>query len=124
MYFSLINNLLGCLLLLFFHLTATAEYVTNSADVNRVDLSGIWEFQPAELKPAASELYTSKPQSLNTANWDHIKVPSNWYLEGKNIYGKAWYRKSFVLNAKKNPENVGLKEENNDYFFGSSKKSF
>lgn len=115
MYFSLIKNLLGCLLLLFFHLTAIAEHVTSGADVNRIDLSGVWEFQPAELKPAASELYTSKRQSLNAANWDHIKVPSNWYLEGKNIYGKAWYKKSFVLNAKNIGRYVRINFQGVDY---------
>ena len=115
MYFSLNKIVLGCLLGLLFQVTAIAEPVIGSADVNRVDLSGVWEFQPAELKPAAPELYTSKLQSLNTQNWDQIQVPSNWYIEGKNIYGKAWYRKSFSLNAKDTNRYIRIHFQGVDY---------
>lgn len=116
MYFNLLHKtLLGCLLFLFFHLTAIAEPVIGITNVNHVDLSGVWEFQPAELKPAAPELYTSKLQSPSTENWDHIHVPSNWYLEGKSIYGKAWYRKGFTLNAKDTSRFIRIHFQGIDY---------
>jgi beta-mannosidase len=115
MYFNLNKNFLGFLLLLSFHVTTTAEPIITNTSVNRVDLTGVWEFQPAELKPAAPELYTSKLQSSSTKNWDHIQVPSNWYLEGKNIYGKAWYRKSFTLNKKDASRYIRIHFQGVDY---------
>jgi beta-mannosidase len=64
----------------------------------RMDLSGSWEFQTAELRPVAPEAYLPSSNISNVGAWQAINVPNNWYLEGQNIHGKAWYRKSFAIN--------------------------
>lgn len=92
---SLSSIIFWCIALFVLQLPTTAHAKTTTS---RIDLSGDWLFQSAELKPSAPELYTTSSQ--RNANWENIQVPSNWYLAGKKHYGKAWYKKSFQLNAK------------------------
>ncbi|MEN9425466.1 MAG: hypothetical protein RL122_2849, partial [Pseudomonadota bacterium] len=57
-------------------------------------LAGQWEFLPSgsEAMPAAK------------ASWQAINVPGNWYTQGYDHHGVAWYRLKF--NANTAPETV------------------
>ncbi len=57
-------------------------------------LAGQWEFLPSgsEAMPAAK------------AAWQTINVPGNWYTQGYDHHGVAWYRLKF--NANTSPETV------------------
>jgi beta-mannosidase len=98
-----------------FHLAAFAGS-SFSDSTKRIDLSGSWEFQTAELKPAAPEAYLpNNPNISNVADWQTINVPNNWYLEGQNIHGKAWYRKNFVIKESTIGRYVRLNFQGVDY---------
>ena len=63
-----------------------------------ISLAGDWLFQPdpqagatvSSLAPAETQL----PQ-LPANRWQPIAVPSNWYLQGQDIAGVAWYQYRF-----------------------------
>jgi len=68
-------------------------------------LAGQWEFLPSgsEAMPAAK------------AVWQTINVPGNWYTQGYDHHGVAWYRLKF--NANTSPETVStLHFDGVDYF--------
>jgi len=69
-------------------------------------LSGIWQFipeasrfehrrkvsaqdQPLQLKP------TKQLPKLPQKQWQDIKVPANWWMEGQDLNGVVWYRHRF-----------------------------
>jgi beta-mannosidase len=93
----LFRLLIGFIFLLALN-TITAHSRTSDSS-SRIDLSGVWDFQVAELKPLAPEAYANSSNSSKTDTWQAINVPDNWYLQGKDIHGKAWYRKSFTLGS-------------------------
>jgi beta-mannosidase len=93
----LFRLLIGFIFLLALN-TITAHSRTLDSS-SRIDLSGVWDFQVAELKPLAPEAYANSSNSSKTDTWQAINVPDNWYLQGKDIHGKAWYRKSFTLGS-------------------------
>ncbi|WP_137719652.1 glycoside hydrolase family 2 protein [Methylobacillus flagellatus] len=57
----------------------------------RLDLGGRWQFQPVPITAAA------KPAP--GPSWTAIQVPDNWYRQGYDISGRAWYRKTFQLDT-------------------------
>jgi beta-mannosidase len=63
-----------------------------------ISLAGNWLFQP-DLQADASVLSLSPAQSqlptLPNDRWQPIAVPANWYLQGQNIAGTAWYQYRF-----------------------------
>lgn len=59
-----------------------------------IDLAGLWDFMPAQLAPAAQYL----PNAAGRG-WTSIRVPANWYKEGRELQGAAWYRRRFDLPA-------------------------
>lgn len=84
---------------------------------NFLSLNGLWNFK-------YSESIDSKPEDFykndyNTSNWDTIKVPSNWEVEGFGvpIYVNASYP---FQNGKLNPPDIP--DQNNPV--GSYKRTF
>lgn len=68
-------------------------------------LAGTWEFLPS----GSAEIPSS------SARWRHIKVPGNWYTQGYDHHGIAWYRLKFVANT--SPDTVStLNFAGVDYF--------
>ena len=59
-----------------------------------MDLAGFWDFMPAQLAPAAQYL----PEA-GGRGWTSIRVPANWYKEGRELQGAAWYRRRFDVPA-------------------------
>ncbi|MCK5830170.1 MAG: beta galactosidase jelly roll domain-containing protein [Methylococcales bacterium] len=63
-----------------------------------IPLSGDWKFKKGDLQ--AANLYE---ESVDDSQWSTIRVPANWYLEGHDINGVAWYKKHFnVPHSHKN----------------------
>lgn len=58
-----------------------------------LDLAGTWDFMPAQLAPAAQYLTDVG------GRWTPIRVPANWWKEGRDLQGAAWYRRRFDLPA-------------------------
>lgn len=75
-----------------------------------IPLSGTWKF-------LADDIYSSNQYSplIDDKLWDDIKVPANWYLEGHDISGVAWYRKHFKLNRKFEGKRVSVNFGGIDY---------
>lgn len=75
-----------------------------------IPLSGAWKFKPGDLKESVSET------SINDADgWVNIHVPANWYLEGHDISGIAWYKKTFRLPGEFSHKHIALKFSGVDY---------
>lgn len=64
--------------------------LTHCAWAGTLSLDGIWEFAPANF--ASLGAYETDNGEVD---WQPITVPNNWYLEGHDIHGKAWYRRTF-----------------------------
>ncbi len=57
-----------------------------------IPLSGLWKFKKGDLQ--AANLYDN---NVDDSQWSTIQVPANWYLEGHDIHGVAWYKKHFHI---------------------------
>ncbi len=75
-----------------------------------IPLSGTWKFKPGDLHSA--NFYTD---GTDDSSWMDIKVPANWYLEGHDISGLAWYRKHFDIPDALSGKRVSLKFGGVDY---------
>ncbi|CAM4043568.1 beta-D-galactosidase [Yersinia intermedia] len=59
-----------------------------------LDLSGQWRIRDGN--PPASAAWRD---TLDDSQWQHLKVPANWYSEGVDHQGVLWYRTRFTLPA-------------------------
>lgn len=75
-----------------------------------IPLSGTWKFKPGDLSNSAH--LTAKN---DFDRWTDIHVPSNWYLEGHDISGVAWYSKKFSLSDEYAHKHITLKFSGVDY---------
>ncbi|MDD5273336.1 MAG: glycoside hydrolase family 2 TIM barrel-domain containing protein [Methylovulum sp.] len=75
-----------------------------------IPLAGSWKFKAGDAKDV--KLYEP---ALNDSAWTDIKVPDNWYLEGQDISGVAWYRKHFELPKALKGKRVSLNFAGVDY---------
>ncbi|MFW5388144.1 hypothetical protein [Yersinia sp. 2542 StPb PI] len=57
-----------------------------------LDLSGQWRIRDGN--PPASDAWRD---TLDDSQWQHLKVPANWYSEGVDHQGVLWYRTRFTL---------------------------
>ncbi|MEM9216330.1 MAG: glycoside hydrolase family 2 TIM barrel-domain containing protein [Cyanobacteria bacterium P01_F01_bin.150] len=53
--------------------------------------------------------------NITNAIWVPIKVPSNWFLEGHDIHGVAWYRHRFSIDSALADKNIRLIFDGIDY---------
>ena len=97
--------MVGLALLAFWAQQAAAATVHQE----RVDLGGSWDFAPAAqpVDPA-----NGVPR---IADWGTITVPGNWFRQGHDINGQAWYRKRFDLKAADAGRQARLYFEGVDY---------
>ncbi|MBU0654782.1 MAG: beta galactosidase jelly roll domain-containing protein [Gammaproteobacteria bacterium] len=56
---------------------------------NTGSLAGMWEFLPSGLADMPAD----------NARWRRIQVPGNWYTQGHDHHGYAWYRLTFNANT-------------------------
>ena len=89
---------------------SSSQSISNSSP-EIISLNGEWLFQRAELTPA--NLYDT---SIPSTGWETITVPANWYLEGHDFSGAAWYRKDFRHYDTDESRVATLHFEGVDYF--------
>jgi beta-mannosidase len=75
-----------------------------------VPLSGTWKFKPGELKGSVSAISKN-----DVERWKDIHVPANWYLQGYDISGIAWYSKKFTLGTEFLGKHINLNFSGVDY---------
>ncbi len=86
-------------------------FQANTQSVRQIiPLSGTWKFKPSNLP---SDNFSAT--DIDDSDWSDIKVPANWYLEGHDISGVAWYRKRFDIPDMFNGKQVSLKFGGIDY---------
>ena len=77
-----------------------------------ISLDGIWTFLPAT---SLSANYYSEDADFSRAS--NITVPSNWFSQGFNHHGVAWYKRAFTLeNQVQESDIFTLKFQAVDYF--------
>ncbi|MEM9809332.1 MAG: sugar-binding domain-containing protein, partial [Cyanobacteria bacterium P01_D01_bin.56] len=78
-------------------------------------LNGIWQFLPDQT--ANTELAPASPQlpSLDWSQSQPIAVPANWYRQGHDIAGVAWYRHLFRVDETLADQELTLTFEGIDY---------
>lgn len=75
-----------------------------------IPLTEGWEFLAGDLQPANPSLLESL-----SLNWQPIKVPSNWYLQGHDLSGVVWYRHQFQVDPALKGKFVQLVFQGVDY---------
>ncbi|HEX5538660.1 MAG TPA: glycoside hydrolase family 2 TIM barrel-domain containing protein [Methylophilaceae bacterium] len=100
----------ACVLALCFLTPAHAAPSGNSPYRSHIDLGGAWDFHA--VPSTAVDAKTPLPEF---AQWDSIHVPDNWYLQGKDISGQAWYRKRFDIEPERAGRHARLLFEGVDY---------
>jgi beta-mannosidase len=75
-----------------------------------IDLSGEWLFRRASISSV-------DPAQLEGVfeGWRKIHVPANWYLEGENFSGAAWYQRKFSIPDSLEGKSVQLSFSGVDY---------
>lgn len=63
--------------------------------ITHQSLNGSWQFQPV-----AASLHVTPQLQAPAGGWKKINVPDNWYRQGHDISGYAWYQTRFVLDAR------------------------
>jgi beta-mannosidase len=66
---------------------------SNIISPESLSLGGEWKFAPGHLQPDNA----SQP-TFNDRNWRSISVPSNWFIQGQDLSGVAWYRRHFQID--------------------------
>jgi beta-mannosidase len=93
-----------------FQSTAIANKVSNITNVGMMNLGGQWQFSPGELQPANS--YST---NISDRHWKSITVPGNWFLQGQDLSGIAWYRRHFQIDRQLSGKVVQLVFDGVDY---------
>lgn len=75
-----------------------------------IPLSGTWKFKAGDAKESVSQTANN-----DADGWANIHVPANWYLEGHDISGVAWYSKKFNLPNEVAHKHVTLNFSGVDY---------
>lgn len=93
--------LLSCFVTLLLILIAPqclSDNQNHSSEQQIIPLSGTWQFKADDHQ-----------------NWTDIHVPANWYREGHDISGIAWYKKTFHLPENLKNKRVRLNFKGVDY---------
>jgi beta-mannosidase len=108
--------ILGISLTIAIHPTSTVanlaplETKSNITIPASISLAGEWEFAADLLQPD----HANQP-TVNDQNWRSIQVPSNWFLQGQDVSGVAWYRHHFQIDRSLNGKVIQLVFESVDY---------
>lgn len=78
-----------------------------------IDLGGLWRFLPGDLVGANQADPASR---LADARWQDIRVPANWYVEGFDMAGVAWYRRQIDVPLLPDGAVTLMRFEGIDYF--------
>jgi len=101
------------LIIVFFIYSCTynlKKYSINEDNFNSYvyNLNGDWLFKKNYTKPIISSFYENE--------WENIKVPNNWYLEGKDFHGIGLYKKKIYIPSFLKNKKVFINFEGVDYF--------
>ncbi len=75
-----------------------------------ISLAGEWKFASGYLQPDNA----SQP-TFNDRNWRSIVVPGNWFLQGQDLSGVAWYRHHFQIDRSLKGKVIQLVFDGVDY---------
>lgn len=78
-----------------------------------VALDGTWRFMPGLLR--GNQQFDPQRRD-DESRWASIRVPANWYLEGFDISGVGWYRRSVDVPRLPPGSQVRLEFNGADYF--------
>ena len=88
------------------------------SEPSKISLSGIWQFT-SDAASAASPLKLlpteNLPAKLQQQQWQEINVPANWFLQGQDLHGAAWYQRHFFVAPDLKDKVVKLVFEGVDY---------
>jgi beta-mannosidase len=101
--------ILGISLTIAVHPTTTAANPV-PLETKSISLGGEWKFASGHLQPDNAYLPT-----FNDRNWKSIQVPSNWFLQGQDLSGVAWYRHHFRIDRSLKGKVIQLVFEGVDY---------
>ncbi|ACT49260.1 glycoside hydrolase family 2 protein [Methylovorus glucosotrophus] len=74
-----------------------------------LDLSGSWQFMPT------NRIQVTPSLTPPAEGWRTINVPDNWFRQGQDISGQAWYSTRFKLDDSMRGKHAELKFEGVDY---------
>jgi beta-mannosidase len=97
-----------CSVLLCFLSVSTTIYA-----VTDVSLSGEWELHPAQLAPA--NIYLPESSVHQSATWQKLNIPNNWYLAGYDLSGAVWHRRYFDISPEQQKNTARLNFKAVDY---------
>ena len=103
-----LNTKLGLLLAIQFTLPIAAAQARQWT--GKVSLEGEWKWKVAALSPADAYNATASDQE-----WKSMQVPSNWFLQGHDLSGQVWMRKSFFISKQYQGFTTQLVFEGVDY---------
>jgi beta-mannosidase len=75
-----------------------------------LSLDGEWKFSPGYLQPD-----NASQSTFDDLNWRSISVPSNWFLQGQDLSGVAWYRRHFQIDRSLKGKVIQLVFDGVDY---------
>ena len=75
-----------------------------------INLGGEWVWK-------SGELYSADPGEVaaSSQGWNKMQVPSNWFLQGHDLSGPVWMRKTFMLTTEPSYATAQLVFEGVDY---------
>jgi beta-mannosidase len=86
------------------------ESRSNTKISSSISLDGEWKFVPGYLQPD-----NAYQPTYNDRNWRSIVVPGNWFLQGQDVSGVAWYRHHFQIDRSLKGKVIQLVFEGIDY---------
>ncbi len=69
-----------------------------------------------EFRDLCGQWLYCKKDSRRKSDWQPIKVPSNWYLQGLDHHGKLYYKRNFITEKLKDGQAAYLVFHGVDYF--------
>lgn len=78
--------------------------------MGRISLEGEWKWKTASLSPSDAYKISSPDQ-----DWKSMRVPSNWFLQGEDLSGPVWMRKTFFVPSQIQGYTAELEFEGVDY---------
>ncbi|MCB5190984.1 beta galactosidase jelly roll domain-containing protein [Methylobacillus arboreus] len=82
----------------------------HAKSIDHQSLNGRWQFQPIKGSVSITPQLQAPAQG-----WKTIAVPDNWYRQGHDINGLAWYKTQFKVDAKAAPRVAHLVFNGVDY---------
>jgi len=83
--------------------------IATNVNADSISLDGAWQFQPTVLAKVTPDSVPAED------SWQTINVPDNWFRQGYDVSGKAWYRKQFIVKPEMLKRHVRIVFDGVDY---------